>query len=504
MLESVNEKHKFGLSTKLNNEFIAIGIIFIVLFFFLFKSPVHPLRIKNTLGTDSAVFQTIAMVMEQGGRPYTDIFDHKGPLLYLLNYLGYIIGPIGGILYIEYLFLIVSFFFLYKIARLRVAPQLALIICGLALSLLYKYYEGGNLTEEYALLFISISLFYFSDYLENQRITRIRVAICGACFASVCLLRANMIALWCVFCLAISGQCLLKHEYSRLIEFAICFVAGVVCVLLPCIVWLIMRGMFKDFCAEYVLFNALYTGRHAHGWTLRLQVFWSFFRRALHVGAFFFSMILYLKERKYWLIVFAYLLCNLCLIALPGNYYRHYGMIMIPAIVLPLSAALELCISNRRRMMTAIYVYAIVCLSALIPLFRDVIRCFTNERQTIYSECVDKVCSQIKKYSRTRDKITVYGNWCEVYLRSERLPATKYAYQFPIGEVSTVIMDDYFKSLALEQPPVIVVQNSHYDKRIQNYISKNNYQSVGLGNGEYSKYCAGVFIREIKVKCDEL
>ena len=495
MLNFENERHDYGLSKSYKSDLIALSVIFIVLFFFLFKSPAHPLGIKSCPGPDSDVFQTVAMVMKHGGRPYADIFDHKGPLMYLLNYLGYLITPVEGILYVEIFFLTVSFFFCYKIARLRLPPRRALVICALALSLLSKYYEGGNMTEEYALLFISMSLYFFLDYLKNRRVTRLRISICGACFACVCLLRANMIALWVVFCLSISGQCILNREFKPLARFAVFFAVGFVCVLLPCIAMMYMQGNIKDFFDQYILFNILYSNRHVHGWELRLQAFWVFFKRSLHAGAFLSSIFLFVKEREHWLIILIYLLCNLTLIALPGNNYGHYALIMIPAIIYPLSAVLDLCLNNRQNKLAAIVLLcvAVVSLRAIIMISRDVIKCFTNNRQTYYSTCVENVCAQVIKFSQLGDYISVYGNWCRVYLACNRLPATKYAYQFPIGKVSTAIMDEYFKSLAQELPPVIIVQEEHYDNRIRDFISKHNYRSVWTNGNTHSAYCAHIF-----------
>ena len=34
---------------------------------------------------DAGVFNYVGMVIQHGGMPYVDVFDHKGPLIYLIN-----------------------------------------------------------------------------------------------------------------------------------------------------------------------------------------------------------------------------------------------------------------------------------------------------------------------------------------------------------------------------------------------------------------------------------
>ena len=78
-----------------------MGILFLGLsFVFLFNSPLHP-WIRGESTTDSSVFRTIAMMMRYGYMPYRDSFDHKGPLLYIIEFVGDSLGGTSGIWVIE-------------------------------------------------------------------------------------------------------------------------------------------------------------------------------------------------------------------------------------------------------------------------------------------------------------------------------------------------------------------------------------------------------------------
>ena len=78
---------KKGKKNKLDKKEIVIYIsLLIVVFVFMFNSPLH-IWIGRESGTDSSVFRTIGMMMKNGFLPYLQSFDHKGPLVYLYNYL---------------------------------------------------------------------------------------------------------------------------------------------------------------------------------------------------------------------------------------------------------------------------------------------------------------------------------------------------------------------------------------------------------------------------------
>ena len=47
----------------------------------------------NTAGTDSSIFLYVARILNNGLVPYLHVFDHKGPLIYFIDALGWLISP---------------------------------------------------------------------------------------------------------------------------------------------------------------------------------------------------------------------------------------------------------------------------------------------------------------------------------------------------------------------------------------------------------------------------
>ena len=63
---------------------------------------------------DAGLFEYFGFAMSKGDVPYLNIFDHKGPVIFLVNYLGYALaGPFGikclYLLFCVFLFLVYLF-----------------------------------------------------------------------------------------------------------------------------------------------------------------------------------------------------------------------------------------------------------------------------------------------------------------------------------------------------------------------------------------------------------
>lgn len=65
-----------------------------VLFLMLFSYSTSPC-FPWSFGWDSAFFQLVGRGMAEGKVPYRDFFDMKGPWLFLIQYLGNLVGEYG-------------------------------------------------------------------------------------------------------------------------------------------------------------------------------------------------------------------------------------------------------------------------------------------------------------------------------------------------------------------------------------------------------------------------
>ena len=152
-----------------------------------------------------------------------------------------------------------AFFFMYRTARLICDRLSSVISMSVSALLLSVYFEGGNLTEEYAMLFIACSLYIFLDYFLNDHITFFRLITCGFCLGCVCLLRINMISLWAVFCIAVLIRIIRQKSWEDLKKYLFPFVMGFMSIIAIFTVWLVYHHAFSSFFDQYFLFNLRYS-----------------------------------------------------------------------------------------------------------------------------------------------------------------------------------------------------------------------------------------------------
>lgn len=86
--------------------------------FVLLRSYSTSFLFPDIYGNDSAQFQIIGRMWGKGKLPYTDCFDHKGPIIFFINMIGYMItGNSNGILFLQAVFMFFTLLAIYSICR---------------------------------------------------------------------------------------------------------------------------------------------------------------------------------------------------------------------------------------------------------------------------------------------------------------------------------------------------------------------------------------------------
>lgn len=464
-------------------------ILFLCLcsFIFLLKSPMH-FWLDSDAGTDQSVFQTVALMMQKGYMPYLDSFDHKGPLIYLINYWGMMINKRHGIWIIEFIAIWVTYAAIYKIARLYCSKVFSCILVLTSAMLLADYFKHGNLTEEYAMPFIGVSLYIFLDFLISQKTNAFRLFLCGFGFGAVMMLRPNMISVWLVFCTAVLTDCLRRRLFLDLLIYLLFFLVGACIITIPIIIWLAHRHALSAFIEQYFLFNFLYssTGMGA-SLSTKLACVLTFLNpfvyssQLLTITAIISCVFLCLKRERFLYGVYAmYLLITLLLMCMSGYPFNHYGMILVPAIVFPMASFYQFMLSRRRYAfcMLCIFLLGGITLPGWFSSLKDMPGIYKAKNEEHHSDIVLSICQIIAETSSPEDCISVFGNWNLIYVLSDRRHATKYSYQFPIGQVSPAIMESYYSELAEELPMLIILQSERSDPRMDSFLKAHGYEEI--------------------------
>lgn len=464
---------------------IAVSLVGVISFIFSLQASNDIWRTGNT-GVDSSVFKYVARVILSGGMPYKDAFDHKGPLIYLINVFGMKIATWRGVWVFEFLAILITFYFMYKIARLYVGCGISILILLIASSPLFSYLEGGNLTEEYAMPFIAVSIYIFLDYFVMSHINPFRLAICGSSFGAILLLRPNMCAVWLVMCLGVLIECIWKKELKKLGPFISWFVVGMLILLVPVILWLIVNGAFKAFVEDYILFNMQYS---SDGGQALLANRVNSVVHFLNSGLILFCMssisyVCYRKKHCFDILYLVYLGVTLLLICLPGRIYGHYGMVLVPALSYPLARMVSVLKEDLPNRIVSdlfvIYLLVAFAASGWLGGVANVAVEYCGKDKLYFGTGEQEVVNLVVKHSNEDEKIIVLGNWDIIYNLSGRFAASRYSYQVPPLNIDRNRAEEFYKEIQQNKPKVIVLpQNKFaYDWTLK-YVEENGYYEIG-------------------------
>ncbi len=477
-------------NTEIIKDVICIIAIGMIAGLFMTRSPLNPWKVAD-VSTDSSVFKTVALYMQKGLMPYRDIFDHKGPIIYLINYCGNLISYYRGLWVLECFFLFGSFIFLFRTARLFTDRLNSFLLVILSTAPLFTFFESGNFTEEYAMFFIAAGVFVFSDYLKNTRVNSFRLFFCGFSFACVLMLRVNMVGIWVVFCLAVLAKTCIGKEYKLLGRFLLWFLLGALSVILPVLIWLAINGALGGFWNDYILFNMTYISRdpltgRADGFQ-KLNAFITFSSITLVKISFVVSLVLAVKKKDLFNVsVLGAILINLLLIAISGQTYMHYGMVLVPLLIVPFAETMwdvervthNVLIGNVLLALLMIF----VCGSCWTDQFIGISEMYrSRQNQNIpYSQ---SIVDTINNSASEDDLLSVYGNWSIIHVKTKLVSPSRYVFQYPVGEIKKEILDEYFNELQETPPRWLVVQYEYMDDRMKAFIERNAYE-VCMGENE--------------------
>ena len=474
---------KFSFST-----IIILALFLTATFVFLFNSPLHP-WINGEAGTDSSVFKTVALMMDKGYMPYRDSFDHKGPYLYILNWLGNRIAYYKGVWIVEFITLFCSLAAIYKNARLVSNKFFSCITVFTSVTLLFEYFQDGNMAEEYAMPLIAVSQFIFLDYLINKRVTKFRLILCGLCFGATCLLRANMIVLWIVFGSLIFISCIVHKQYNDIKKFLLFFLLGACLIVIPIILWLGINGALIDFWDNYITFNREYTSASGGraSFTNKWIAFFIFINNTVIILAILLSVYFcIIRDKVLWGCYLCYLFLSLLFISMSGMVYMHYGMVLVPAVSFPIATLFDILNPRNREQkekehlayIVAVFLIGIIVIPDWLNLSTTLASKYEGRGKNHVSQTAYTISTYIKNNTLEDDTISVYGNWNVIYLLSNRVHATKYSYQIPLFHVRPSIKSEYLDELGKELPKIIVVQAERYDSDISQFLDQNGYSLI--------------------------
>lgn len=258
-------------------------IISIVLYVFLILLLVSPDSYTHDLldRTDSAWFFTCGKAWMNGMTPYVDFADSKGPLLWFIYGVGYLISPYNyiGVFWLSVLLYSFVYYWIFKTSNVFLNDPRLSFICAILLSLSFfcPWFHDEVRAEDWCQLFISWSLYRACDmiYGSNTRHNYIiSFGILGLCLMATLLIKYNIT----VMLTGIVAYCFYYAIRKRidLFKIFISSISGAFLGALPFLLYFLFKGNLSDFINEYFL-NTFITiqdsnsiSNYIHEWLLTM------------------------------------------------------------------------------------------------------------------------------------------------------------------------------------------------------------------------------------------
>lgn len=418
---------------------------------------------------DSSAFLYIGKRMTEGKLPYRDLFDHKGPLLYLIQRIGIGLTPESyiGVWILELISMMISAWYMQKLAGLvtgnRSDAYLAVLAvlgaCG------WMVWQGGNFTEEYALPWIACSAYICCSFFQSGTYRSSDVFLLGASFAAVLLLRANMVAVWACYIPIVVILLLKEKRFSDLGRCILVFLSGMLLLTVPFAIWAARAGFLREMWEDYILFNFRYTGSVTVSTADRIRLILLFAKVLWPASvALLISLALMPRRKLLWynLLFFA---VSAVSAAMSGRLYYHYAIVMLPAAVLPFACCFDrsACLLWKKKGSTdvnpAVLLVSLALMVAGAVSYRVVFS---------YTEGDDPITAYLKENTTAEDDVLVVGNSCWYYLLTDRKTENRYFYQLPPLEISASLRGDFYEELLRKPSDCIILPGCQEDRNWMN------------------------------------
>jgi hypothetical protein len=325
----------------LRNLLILFGSFLATQFLFsIFTSPVFP----YSYGDDSAIFSLMGKGVTEGKTLYNDLFDHKGPLIFLINALGHLLGGRMAIFVLQCLCGICAITAMYYCGKLlrpekryrSVAECFCIFFAAFAVFI--HTMQGGNLTEEYSVPFISIALYFIMKYAlnagKNVQHPPVYAFVYGFCFAFLAFLRLNNALTVAAGVLPIIVFLLYKKEIKNCLLNLLFGLLGVAVVTVPIIIYFYCNEALEGMIGAAFLHNFQIMGEDGHTPVIYAPVLFFALYLPIIISAFLLvTHIIRKKTAEFVDWVFISILVVNALNLWVANRFQHYFLVFVPVYI---------------------------------------------------------------------------------------------------------------------------------------------------------------------------
>lgn len=475
--------------------YIIVAIIFSAIFLLIFSSETSPIR--NSCFGDSANYKLEGILTRKGRTPYVDFFEHKGPLIFVIQALGCLVTYNRiGIYIVEVIFFTVSLCGGYKICRLYFNEKQSILMI-LIITFVNEIFRASNLTEEYSMPFLIWSTYFITKYFVEEKKNcdyNIKYAFFNGISVMACILIRMTNALpICLLIFAGLVDLVIKKKWKNIFNCIISFLLGMLLMLVPFVVWFASKGALYDMFYGTIIHNIKYTTNVTE--TLIncniecIYVFCIEFIIAI-IGCIY-SFVVNIEKRKYTVIVLISsvvgMICELGL-----RPYSHYIYIWLPIFVLGDCIFINALINDKENKLKIVKILiksiniinVLILIAFLIPVAKR--KVIINTQPIIDMENdARQINSMIPKESKK--KVLAYNVNSQFYITTNIIPFYKYfILQDWMCSVNDEMQEEFKEYIESGQAEYIVEngENNIYNENDGtdndlDYIIDEKYEEIG-------------------------
>ena len=470
-------KQKNILNNSLKYFFFIILATAMVLYFSCSTSPLYP----NFKAKDSSFFLVMGKEWLGGLTPYKDLWDQKGPAIFLVNLLGFILtGNKYGVMIIQIFFSIVSEIFIYKMFRRSLNEIWSVVGACLIIIVFFCNYQGGNLVEEYINPFLIICLYFITDWIhkktkEHPDHNPLHALFYGITFGLCVMSRVtNVVAIGIAILFIVIYLCVNK-AWMNLLQNAIAFTIGTALAIVPFIIYFAIKDCTFNFWYGTILFNLSYASQ------AKTDIITFIRGAARQIGSYALigtGFIILFRKRYFDGIMYMSLGIGTQLLLKNIFKYNHYSMITFCLLVVSVYELIYIIVNNRG-ILRKIGVIALSC-TLLIAYFitgKEIIN-IENKYKANYINNSDETLAQYEQLINfssqipedERSSIVAYNTNPTIYLDMDISPACRF---FAYQDWQAGFNDSFIEQLNMEyklKKPLWIIVSSQKETYIQDIL----------------------------------
>ena len=432
-----------------------------------------PLRDNYYPSHDSAIFTYFGQQILRGKMPYTELWDHKPPLIFYFDALGLKItnGSMAGIWLLEFILFYLGALILLRLLKQRFPKWISVTVLALGMLHYVRVLDFGNYTEELSLFFVICAIaLYFSKNRQRCPLLfgLLNGLLCGLAFTS----KQNTIGCWiALFLLTLAGSFTEKKQKltGEFIKYWFLTASGFLLINAGWVIYFASNNALEAYWDVAFRFNFIYSDRSTDSRLACALTTLTFLPSVSPFLLFGFlswipacaALIKSVKDfvRKNGLTAWAVLALpvELILAGLSGMNYQHYFILCITPVIILLCHGLDLLTSQilPQKQFIKPCLVTVLCLASL-PL----IRCFSDNYMHRTPSSYTEVRDYLLRDTLPDQSILVWGSRTAIYVMSERYAPTAYfnerpLYLFP-DAVQAKQWDELLSDLKKDPPQVVI------------------------------------------------